>query len=107
MTHSRPVSLLSKNVLFLGKTSSEKNTVSEPSSRTLQRRHSVYESSANENRVLRRVASLTLGRNSAKKKRSSKSIICQKTNRYKQSEGKRNERSRLELLKKDMCRNFI
>ncbi|XP_011879062.1 PREDICTED: formin-2-like [Vollenhovia emeryi] len=65
-------------------TSSEKNAISSP--RTPQRRHSVCESSTCEGRVLRRVASLTLDRNSAKKKRGSRSIICQKSAHHRQSE---------------------
>jgi len=41
----------------------------------------------NEGTVLRRVASLTLGRNSAKKKKSSRSVVAQRTDRHKQFEG--------------------
>lgn len=56
---------------------------------TLQRRHSVYESPMNEGTVLRRVASLTLHSNSAKKKRNCKSIVTQKTDHYKKFEGEK------------------
>ncbi|RLU24523.1 hypothetical protein DMN91_002612 [Ooceraea biroi] len=57
-----------------------------PETNNLRRRHSVYESPVNEGTVLRRVASLTLDRNSAKKRRNSKSIVPQKTDRHRQFE---------------------
>jgi len=54
----------------------------------LRRRHSVYDSSpVGEGMVLRRVASLTLDRNSVKRRRNSKSVIPQKTDCHKQFEG--------------------
>ncbi|XP_012522925.1 formin-2 isoform X2 [Monomorium pharaonis] len=64
-------------------TSSEKTATSP---RAPQRRHSFYEFPTREGRVLRRVASLTLDRSSAKKRKSSKNLACQKTDRHKQSE---------------------
>ncbi|KAL0113159.1 hypothetical protein PUN28_012381 [Cardiocondyla obscurior] len=64
-------------------TSSEKNAISEPIPSIL-RRHSTYESPISEGRVLRRVASLTLDRNSAKKKRCCRSLTYQKTDYHKQ-----------------------
>ncbi|XP_029680918.1 formin-2-like isoform X2 [Formica exsecta] len=79
-------------------TLNNKTTPSEMNASTLQRRHSVYESPVNEGTVLRRVASLTLDSNSAKKKRSSKSIVTQKTDRHKQFEEQELSTSKITAL---------
>lgn len=55
-------------------------------SATLQRRHSITESSVSEGIVLRRVASLTLGRST--KKKTLKNVVPSKMIRCKECEGK-------------------
>ncbi|XP_050446211.1 protein cappuccino-like isoform X6 [Cataglyphis hispanica] len=73
-------------------------TPSEMNASTLQRRHSVYESPMNEGTVLRRVASLTLHSNSAKKKRNCKSIVTQKTDHHKKFEERELPTSKISAL---------
>jgi len=77
--------VLHEPVSLLDVTLDEKRPTSDSN---LRRRHSVYDSPpVSEGTVLRRVASLTLDRNSAKRRRNSKSIIPQKTDCHKQFEG--------------------
>ncbi|XP_070158730.1 formin-2 isoform X5 [Polyergus mexicanus] len=88
-------------------TLNNKTAPSDMNASTLQRRHSVYESPVNEGTVLRRVASLTLDSNSAKKKRSSKNIATQKTDRYKQFEEQELSTSKITALSSKSVKKSI